>query len=225
MFQKIKYVFYPLFFLTIFNISLHAVVSISEEFPALSPDQANQLLLQSFQKINTGYKKLDETKGFDYYYRTSFFSPFPLKIFITREKNGSIIRIDSPNRMSFAFADILLQESGKGPFAYHYNKKIIPLTALSTLIHPSLGYLYTYLGSPLKEKKYFMKPVIYLAIDAVLIFVGGKTFFTHGFDPLKRGLIATTALLTTHRLFHLYVNTMSNIAHNRIVELGYTFRY
>ncbi|MES0491605.1 MAG: hypothetical protein ABUK01_16535 [Leptospirales bacterium] len=191
-----------------------------------TPEETQKKIEETLKKFNTPFKLMDKTSGFQYRTKTPFLNPFAMNIFVGEFNNKTVIRIDSPfYRTSRAFTDVLLQESGVSAFPVTYRPKSALLSIPLTLIAPSLGSWYTFAKSPLKPAKFWMSPFIYLGIDLVLLFIGGKTFFTHGFDPFDRGLISTVILLGTHRLFHMYLNISAVTAHNRLVKMGYTFQY
>ena len=191
-----------------------------------TPEETQKRIEETLKKINTPYKLVDKTSGFEYRTKTPIISPFAMNIFVGEFNDKTIIRVESPfYRTSRAFTDVYLANNGASAFPVTYRPKTALLTVPLTLIAPSLGSWYTYTNSPLKPSNFWVSPIIQLGIDITLLFIGGKTFFTHGFDPFNRGKIATAILLGTHRLMHLYVNISAVTAHNRFVKMGYTFQY
>jgi len=189
--------------------------------------------------MKTEYVSSTETKGFRYHFSSVFFDSFSFDIYIdgTNKKidakskitNTSMIYIESSNRLSFALGDIIRQESGdkrliKG-LNKTYNTKSVILGDLLTLLSPSVGYLYANSSSPNARRSPYVVSLVYLGIDGLLFLLGSTTFFTDPFDPTGKGLIPTVALLATHRLVQFMPIHFQLSAHNKIVSMGYKFRF
>ena len=187
---------------------------------------SDELVIKTFKKLNIPFKMVPITNGFLTHYQVNMFSPFHMDLYVGNYNNQSIIRVETPfDRLSRAYTDVLLIEKGEGPFEHKYAKKSHILGSLFTLILPAGGSVYTYAGSSVEPPHLFNYPLTEILIDLALLWVGGKTFFTHGFDPLDRGLVATIILMGGHRIYHLYRNTLAISANNKMVSMGYTFQY
>ena len=191
-----------------------------------SAKASEELVIKTFKKLKIPYTINPVTNGFLSHYQVNMFSPFHMNLYIGKYENKSLIRVETPfDRLSRAYTDVLLIEKGEGPFEHKYAKKSHILGSLFTLILPAGGSVYTYAGSTVEPPHLLNFPLTELLIDVVLLWVGGKTFFTHDFDPLDRGLVSTLILLGGHRVYHLYRNTLAISANNKMVSMGYTFQY
>jgi len=191
-----------------------------------NPQQAKELIENTFKKIGAGFVEEEETEGFAYRYKDTFFTPYDYNLYIGTYATGkTLVRIDTDNRLSYALGDVILQENGHKPFKNKYTEKSVLLGDTLTFIMPTMGLIYTNYNSPLAYQSIIVRSMVYVVIDAFLLWVGSKTFFTHDIDVFGRGLVATSILLGSHRLYHLIPHHMQLVVHNRLVSLGYTFRF
>lgn len=190
------------------------------------PEATNELVKKSLEKIGAGYTAIEETNGFAYHYEDTFFTPYNFNIYIGSFETGrTLIRVDSSNRMSYALNDIFLQENGQGPFPKKYGTKSWLLGDMLNLVSPAFGHLYANYDSPFARDTAWVKTFYHIGLDLIFLWVGGKTFFTHGFDPTGRGLVATGILMGGYRLATLGPIHMQMVAQNRLVEMKYSFRF
>ena len=215
----------PLLFL-LTSLRLYAVgaaIDVSNQ----TPEQAKDFVKKTLTKIQASHYEDDDTEGFKYRLNTSWYSPYSFDVFIGTygDDHKTLVRIDAPNRMGFALGDVLMQENGSKPFAKKYGTKSAILGDTLTLISPTIGYLYVNSYTPFAPKSLWLRPLIYTGIDLLFFWMGAKTFFTHGFDPFDRGKIATAVLLGAFRLWAIIPHHLQIVAHNRMVSLGYSFRF
>lgn len=190
-----------------------------------SPEQVRPLLESTFQKIGAPYKENFNTQGFLYRFKAKAPTVFWYSAFVTRYQNGSLIRFDSYNNTSLALADVFAKDHLGKQFPKTYKKKSLTLTYFLTLIEPAFGVIYARIKNPLTSFNPWASAGIALGVDILLFFVGSTTFFTHDIDPFGKGLIATTVLLSAHRLYHIVDLSISLTATNRLIKMGYTFHY
>lgn len=224
---NLRWNFFPAIFVSILLplVNVHGVGA-SLLYKNEPPAQGLKKVEANLKKLNSGYNKDNDTEGFDYHLTNSFFSPFTFDIYIGPfNKNNTIVRIDAPDRMGYALADAFAQENGDKSFTKVYPKKWVIFGDLLTLISPGFGHMYSSMNSPFTAPDSFLTSLMYLGIDGILLWVGGKTFFTHGFDPFDRGIIATSIMMGSYRLYYLGKFHMRMVAQNRLVELGYKFRF
>ena len=193
------------------------------------PAETKKVVIKTLNKLDIKYKELEETNGFSYRLQDGFFTPFNFDIFIGSygNKNNSVITIDTRKRLSYALVDAIEQDNGatKG-FDKVYGTKSILLANVLNLITPAAGILYTNLGSPLSRRSSaYFDAAIYFGVDLLLFWLGSKTFFKHNIDPLGHGKVATALLMGGHRLFHMYGLTVQIMQQNRLVNVGYKFRF
>lgn len=198
------------------------------DFPEHNVEQADTISRNALEKLDMSYEKEDETSGFDIKYSASWAWYYPSGFDLMIGKYGrdnTIVRVDAPNRISYAIIDILAQDSRQVEYEHTYDGKSVLFGDFLSLLSPGFGYLYANTSTPFGPKDVFMNTFMQLALDGFLLWVGGKTFFTHGFDPLERGRVATAILMGGYRLVRFFPVHIQLIAHNRVVSLGYTFRF
>ncbi len=196
------------------------------DMPRKSPEEAAEQVKLSLKKIGAAYKENDETNGFSYRYDTLWYSPYSFSVYVGSFQEGkTVVRVDSSANMEKAIADVIYQDAELGTFEKTYGGKSWLLGDTLTIISPFFGYLYGNIDSPFAARNYGFKSLLYLGIDAFLLWVGGKTFFTHGFDPFDRGLLWTGILMGSYRLVVLPGFHMGYVAQDRLVNLKYTFRF
>lgn len=200
-------------------------IGASIELPNKSAEEADRLVKKTLDKLQVAYRDEDVTDGFAHRYTSRWYSPFDVSVYIGSYPNRAIVHVASTTRQSYAFADALLIEDGQGPFEKKYSEKSLFLSTASTLISPGLGHYYINSGTPFRTRSSTLTSLGYLGVDLVLFWLGSKTFFTHGIDPLDRGLIPTLILMGGYRLYALVPFSLQIIAHNRFAGLGYTFRF
>jgi len=212
-------------FFFVINYSLLSTGA-SFELSGQKPSHVKSKIIDILKKVGSSSYEDQETKGFAYRLKSPIFNILSFDIFIgTYATNRTIVRVDSYDRMSYVLADVILQEMGHKPFKNKYGTKSVFLADFLTILTPSFGHFYANIFTPISSSNFWLKSLMYLGIDGILLWVGGKTFFTHGFDPFKRGLISTSILLGGHRLIQLFPIHMQVSSHNRFVNLGYTFRF
>lgn len=197
----------------------------SGDFPDKTPAEINSIVMKTLEKLGSGYIKQEITNGFTYRYTNTFLNLYPFDIYIGEFNKGSMMRIESIDKTNHALLSVFMTEALNTKFPITHQQKSVILGDLLTLVLPAAGNIYTIVDSPFNIKLSWLFSILYLGIDVGLIYVGGTTFFTHTFDPFKKGLPATLALLGTHRLAHLIFNHISIVAHNRMIQVGYTFQF
>ena len=164
--------------------------------------------------------------GSKFVWDSPWYSMYSLKLQLHDYNNtDTIIRVDSAFKMEKAFQSIFANEFNQEPFEVTYPKKNIFLTGSLSLFMPAAGHLFLYSNTPFYNSAIWSESLQLLGIDAILFFLGSKTFFTHGIDPLDRGLVATAILMGGFRLFYFIPALQVNLAQNDIVELGYKFQF
>lgn len=210
--------------LFVFSSSLSAV-GVSMQIPGKSPKEIKPLLEQTFQRIKAPYRFNPVSLGFAYRIQAKAPTAFWYSAFVGEYEGGSILRFDSYNNTARALANVFASDHLKANYEKKYKRKSFALTYLLTLIEPAFGVAYARSHNPLTSMPLWMSTSITLGVDILLFFMGSTTFFTHKIDPFGKGLIATTVLLSTHRLYHIVDLTISLAASNRLVKMGYTFNY
>lgn len=196
------------------------------DMPRHSPEEALERVKFSLRKIGATYRENEETEGFHYRLDSTFFSPFDFQIYIgSFAPQKTIIRVDSSRGMEKALCDVIVQDAELAKFDKRYGRKFWFVGDTLTLASPFLGYLYTQIDSPFASRNFYWKSLLFLGGDLLLLWIGGKTFFTHGFDPLRRGKVATAILLGGYRLAFLPGFHLRFVAQDRLVSLNYAFRY
>lgn len=199
--------------------------SASEQISGLTPEEALELSKAAIDKMGGSYKEVDKTIGFDFRLSSKLFSPLVFDLYITAYKSGSMIHVESPNRMADGILDMILIENKAGPFANSYKSKSHVVGLALNWVAPSFGMIYTNINTPFARNYSAAYVAGYLGIDLLLMGIGGSGFFQHSFDPFGEGLTETLILLGLHRLVQSYPVFTSISAQNRAVKLGYTFRY
>lgn len=190
------------------------------------PEEAKEIVGKCLGNLKSGYKEKEDTEGFHYHLANTFFNVYKYDIYITTyDQKNSIVRIDAPARMSYALGNVFEQYDKRGKFEKKYPQKSVLLGDITTVISPGLGYIYTNINSPFARDNIWFPPIIHFMGDAILFWFGSRTFFTHNFDPTGEGAIATAILMGSYRLYFLTKHHIQLVAQNRMVKLGYTFRY
>lgn len=198
----------------------------SVELSGKNSEEAKKIVEKSLEHLGSGYKYQEDTEGFDYHLSNTYFNFYKYDIYITSyDQQNSIIRIDAPGKMSYALGNVFEQHEKPGTFPQKYPQKNLLVADITTMISPGLGYIYTNINSPFARENIWFPPIIHFGVDAILFWFGSRTFFTHNYDPTGEGLIATSILMGSYRLFFLTRHHIQIAAQNRMVKLGYTFRY
>ncbi len=198
----------------------------SIELKDKNPEAAKAIVEGSLKKLGSSFKYKEDTEGFDYYLTNTFFNVYTYDIYISSyDQKNTVVRVDAPNRMSFALADVIEQQEKITNYPHKYGEKSLLLGDATTLISPGLGYIYANSKSPFARENIWFIPIVHFGVDALLFWFGSGTFFTHKFDPFGEGAIATATLMGTYRLAFLTKYHMQMVAQNRMVRLGYTFRF
>jgi hypothetical protein len=170
--------------------------------------------------------KSSPSYGSKYVWDSPWYSTYSLKLQLHDYNNtDTIIRIDSTFNMEKAFQSIFANEFNEEPFEVSYPTKNTFLTGSLSLLSPALGHLFLYSNTPFHNSNTWTESFQLMGVDAVLFFLGSKTFFTHSVDPLDRGLVATAILMGGFRLFYFIPALQVNLAQNKVVELGYKFQF
>lgn len=212
--------------LCLFLLTHLALVAAVAELPRHSPEEALEQVKWSLRKIGSKFVENEETEGFQYRLDSTLWTPFSYSVYIgSFTPKKTIVRIDSRAGMEKALCDVILQDAEIAQFEKSYGKKYWFIGDSITLISPFFGYLYTQVNSPFQTRGFFLKSLLFLGGDLLLLWIGGKTFFTHGFDPLNRGKVATAILLGAYRFAFLPLFHFRFVAQDRLVELNYRFRF
>ncbi len=214
-------------FLTIFVSALPLFAS-TIEYPNSTPDAVLAVQENTFKRLGIQTFPREEMDGFLYHYSPGFFSPFPVHSYIGTFGGLTVLRIEGSPGQEKVFREIF--ESQLNPdstlYSKSYGKKIPGIGPLLTLVSPALGHIYAYSYSPFGNTlQTALSATSLLLTDAMLFWVGSKTFFTHSIDPFDRGLIATSILMGGFRVASLYYNFRAEERHNRVVEAGFRFSY
>ncbi|MCB1148021.1 MAG: hypothetical protein KDK41_14800 [Leptospiraceae bacterium] len=202
------------------------------ELPSRSVAESRQILESALNRLEADYSISEEnTSGFSVKYTSAWYSPYSYDIFIGPfGDSSSLIRAESSfmwfqGSMSHAITDIVSQTAELETFKKSYDSKNIFMANALTLLSPGFGYWYMNSDSPFGKGMSFLTVTAMLGTDAFLLWTGAKTFYTHGFDPTGDGLVAMLILGGAFRLMVLPGVNMQLIAHNRMVSLGYKFRF
>lgn len=197
----------------------------SFDLPGKKPEEAVEITKKALKRLDTSCDEQDITLGAHWRCKTPFFSILSLDVFVSTIPDKSIVRADARNRQSFAFIDLVAQESGSAPFDHKYGDKSLLLTFGATMVSPALGYLYVNTNSMVKNKSVFLPFLGFLFGDLALFWVSSKIYFTNGFDPFEVGLTSMLISMGTYRAIMLFPFSIQVMAHNRFAGLQITFRY
>jgi hypothetical protein len=200
-------------------------VGASFDLPGKTPEEAVEVAKRSLKRLDVTCVDQEITLGAHWRCKTSFFSLVGLDVFVATIPEKSIIRADSRNRQSFAFVDLVANETGNPPFEHTYGDKSLLLTAGATLISPAFGYWYVNSNSMIKNKSIFLPFLGFLFGDLALFWVSSKIWFTNGFDPFDVGLTSMLISMGTFRAIMLVPFSVQILAHNRFAGLQITYRY
>jgi len=216
----------------------------------VNPDDANVKILAILNKINPGsFYEDPKTGGFIKKYQDKTFSPFDYKIYIGRMSQRSvesIIRVESSDRgQEKVWKRIIESEILQNPPAEDMRKlekKSHILSQGLNLIQPSMSVIYNSSSSPLYNfRDSFWAATAYLLTDLVL--VGGAYAYVSDKAPRKslwdnllnrqgppeliKGPDAGTLIgaLAVTRLYRVFGSVQDTTAHNRLVELQYSFSF
>lgn len=251
--MKLKAVIYKIFYLFFVFLLLLNTVSLfageALEIPD-NPDNLNSKIILILSKVDPdGFKDNPKTHGFSYRYEDRFLSPFDFNIYIGRlnqRSPDSIVRIESSDKgQEKVWKQILEYELLKNPpeeDARKLEKKSYILTIATNLVQPSISVMYNSYESPFYTfSDTFWTSTFYILTDAIL--VGSaylyaknkahrKTIWENllnkkGPPPLIQGPDAGAiwGALAITRLYRLWGGIQDTRAHNRMVELEYTFRF
>lgn len=197
----------------------------SFDMPGKTPEQAVEVAKRSLARLNVNCVDQEVTLGAHWRCKTSFFSIIGLDVFVSTIPEKSIIRADSRNRQSYAFIDLVANETGQPAYEKTYGEKSLLLSTGATLISPALGYLYVNSNSMVKNKSVFLPFLGYLFGDLALFWVSSKIWFTNGFDPFEVGLTSMLIAMGTFRAIMLVPFSIQVMAHNRFAGLQITYRF
>lgn len=207
-------------------------LSSAMEVPGKDFENTKQAVEFSLKKIDADFTSTQrQTAGFGIKYTSKWYSPYSYDLYIgSFDDSGSIVRVESSfmwfqGSMSHALNDVIAQTNEIDTFEKSYPKKNIFLANALTILSPGFGYLYMNTNSPFGKEMSFLRTFIMLSADVFLLWMGSKTFFTHGFDPFDRGLVSMLAVGSAYRVMVLPGINFQVIAQNRLISLGYKFRY
>ncbi len=211
----------------LFALSVNGIYGLGASFdmPGKTPDQAVEIAKRSLQRLNVNCIDQEVTLGAHWRCKTGFFSIVGLDVFVSTIPEKSIIRADSRNRQSYAFIDLVANETGQPPFEKTYGEKSLLLSTGATLISPALGYLYVNSNSMIKNKSVFLPFLGFLFGDLALFWVSSKIWFTNGFDPFDVGLTSMLIAMGSFRAIMLVPFSVQVLAHNRFAGLQITYRF
>ena len=163
-----------LFFLLCIKISSSELVETK-----YSIEDTNLRLIKILNKItDNSIKPVEKTSGFNYRYKSNFFSPFRFDIYVgkfSKKNEESIIRIESTkNGEAKVFKNILDVELNKNESEYKFqqsfSKKSHLLSQGLNLITPTFSVWYNAYGSPFYSRNdTVIKSIFYLLYDIVVI--------------------------------------------------------
>ncbi len=200
-------------------------VGSSFDMPGKTPEEAVDVAKRSLKRLNVNCVEQEITLGAHWRCKTTFFSLVGLDVFVSTIPEKAIIRADSRNRQSFAFIDLVANETGHAPFERQYTEKSLLLTAGATLVSPAFGYWYVNSNSMIKNKSTFLPFLGFLFGDLALFWVSSKIWFTNGFDPFDVGMTSMLISMGTFRAIMLVPFSIQILAHNRFAGLQITYRY
>jgi hypothetical protein len=204
--------------------ALHALGA-SFDLPGKKPEEAVDVAKRALKRLDTDCAEQDVTLGAHWRCKTPFFSVLSLDVFVSTIPDKAIVRADSRNRQSFAFIDLVAQESGSGPFEHKYGDKSLLLTFGATMVSPAFGYWYINSNSMVKNKSIFLPFLGFLFGDLALFWLSSKIYFTNGFDPFEVGLTSMLISMGAYRAIALFPFSLQVMAHNRFAGLQITYRY
>lgn len=236
--------------LLVFFIAIHKISAAEVIEVPFGPEDANVKVLAVLNKVDPGQFQSDyKTAGFSYLYRDRIFSPFKYKIYIGKMSQRSvdaIVRVESFDRgQAKVFKQILEAELLKNPpdaEARRLERKSHFQTQVLNLIQPSFSVGYNSYDSPfMTGRDTFITSTVYLVTDLVLVgvaylYVKDKSPRKSMWDNLlnKKGppamlngpdagtILGALAVTRLHRMFNAVQDTR---AHNRMVELEYSFNF
>lgn len=216
----------------------------------ISTDDANVKILAILNKINPDdFYEDPKTGGFIKKYQDKTISPFDYKIYIGRMSQRSvesIIRIESSDRgQEKVWKQIIEAELLKNPPTEDMRQLERKSHAISqglNLIQPSMSVIYNSTNSPLYNfRDTFWAATAYFLTDLVL--VGGAYAYVKDKAPRKslwdnllnrkgppellKGPDAGTLIgaLAVTRLYRMVGSVQDTSAHNRLVEMSYSFSF
>lgn len=200
-------------------------VGASLDLSGKTADEATEIVKKSLKRLDANCVEQEITLGSHWRCKTPFYSIIGLDVFVSSIPDKTVIRADSRNRQSYAFIDLVAQETGTKPYDNKYGNKSLLLAAGATLITPALGYWYVNSNSMIKNKSIFLPFLGFLAGDLALFWVSSKIYFTNGFDPFDVGLTSMLISMGTYRAVMLVPFSIQVMAHNRFAGLQISFRF
>ncbi len=204
--------------------STHAVGA-SLDLSGKTADEATEIVKKSLKRLDANCVEQEITLGAHWRCKTPFYSIVGLDVFISAIPDKTVVRADSRNRQSYAFIDLVANETGAKPYENKYGEKSLLLAAGATLITPALGYWYVNSNSMIRNKSIFLPFLGFLAGDLALFWVSSKTYFTNGFDPFGDSMASMLISMGTFRAVMLVPFSIQVMAHNRFAGLQITFRF
>jgi hypothetical protein len=240
-------------FLLLFFVLIHFLFSAELVETPYTIEDANLRVLKILNKItDNSIKPVEKTSGFNYRYKSNFFSPFRFDIYVgkfSRKSDDSLIRVEATkNGEAKVFKNILDVELNHSEntykFSQNFSSKYHIVSQTLNVATPMFSVLYNSYNSPFytwndaasKSVTYFLIDLLIVGIAAFYINnsnVGDKSQLDDLF--LRKGpskeLIApphggvVLAALAIPRLYRSIEAFHDTSAQNRMAELSYTFRY
>lgn len=146
-----------------------------------SIEDTNLRLIKILNKItDNSIKPIEKTSGFNYRYKSNFFSPFRFDIYVgkfSKKNEDSIIRVESnKNGEAKVFKNILDVEFNKSESEYRFqqsfSKKSHILSQGLNLMSPAFSVWYNAYNSPFYSRNdAIIKSIFYLLYDFFIISV------------------------------------------------------
>ncbi|MBS0619003.1 MAG: hypothetical protein JSR44_12495 [Spirochaetes bacterium] len=203
---------------------IYAVGS-SLDLPGKSAEETIQIAKHALERLDANCIEQDITLGAQWRCKTPFYSPLNLDIFVSTIPDKSIIRADSRTRQSYAFVDLVANETGQPPYEQSYAEKSVLLSLGATLVSPALGYWYANSNTMIKAKSVFLPLLGFLAGDLALFWVSSKMYFTNGFDPFGNSMATMLISMGAYRAIMMLPFSLQVVAHNRFAGLKITYRF
>jgi len=216
-------------------LPLPAETKIAHE-SAVPLDQLENKIRSILDRVDhSQYRSDEETLGYQFLLRSSFFSPFDYRIYggrVSEKIPITLIRVEGPAGAARTIARVLEQENlfKDSRLVSGEHRSLSPKYQIVShplnLIAPWLATGYQSYHSPLLTRgQTWFRFLFYLSADLFFIYAGGTDWFRQGkWDPVEHqgNIIAGLAVM---RLISAVQVTNLTRAHNRVAEAGYTFHF
>ncbi len=206
------------------------------ESPLLVEENELQSALErSLMRLDKGfYSKEEETQGFQYHYKSDFFSAYSYHIFAGKlfvKRKQTIVRIEGDSGDVDTLARFLELEGviNKGS-SLRPNSRLQKLEEKShlaaqaaNLLSPALSQIYQAYASPrLRKVQAFGRASFYLFLDALAYWIGGTRFFSMRHKPYRnqeyiRAWWALNRAIGAGQAFNVIRG------HNHLLQFEYSF--